>query len=927
MSKLFSISCLLIIMALMGLPQNNFAQSELTCDGETQLVEFSATFQDLKIPDDPALEEITFSLKGGDGGFAQLGSCLAEGGEGARITTIFSIGTDSGQLKPGATIRFIVGGAGEKGTGGSVLGTGFTYGGGGGGSAILYQEDGSSDWTILAAAGGGGGAYQGRIVGLCVDEDPGQGGRDTENGGDGTNGLSPGQGGVNGQGGGGSLEFAGGGGGAFSAGGGITCVEIIGTNEVGEGQLGFPEGGEGGGSEGCFSFTYRNGGYGFGGGGSGIGAGGGGGGYSGGGGGGSTGNGGGGGSIVNAWAVAQNIEAGETTDDTQDGYINYTCIRRLPPMAQCIGTDISLVLDANGMASITVEDVDNGSTGAEGITLSVEPESFDCNNLGQNTVTLTVKDLLEEQSDQCTVTVMISDDIPPEISCPANVQISCNQSTEPAETGSATGLDNCGPVTMSYEDFASTLTCEDEVRIERNWKIVDESGNASTCQQEILILRDLTPPECLNCPENTTVSCGSLPAIPTLEVSDNCDPDPTVIISTSSSQGSTDACSEFTYVETRTFKVTDRCGNVFEYIQKIDVVDDEAPVISCPGEILASCDLSPEIIGMATAEDNCDPNTQLNYSDSIVSSDCSWECTYERTWTATDACGNSSTCVQIITQTPEERIDEALNTDIDGDGISDPLVIGFSQKTLTIHPEAIDCVLDWLPGSATPSSPTSLINGNYEVNGNECQPAFLSFDDEGKLTNPLLSEALLLALKLRLSPELANTPISESDCEVHPALLQGLSSDATFEELMTVTNYALANLVFVPFRNLLTTSLGCFNAEFGFCTPIGEEDGQQLTIPNVEFDQAQQHQIPQLEIFPNPATEEAFISLNEFVDQPVIIRVFNLQGQLVQEIQRDAWQNTPFKLELNAYSSGLYHLVLFSNNQEMRSGQFVVRGR
>ncbi|GJM30868.1 MAG: hypothetical protein DHS20C17_35030 [Cyclobacteriaceae bacterium] len=920
-----SISCFLVFVFLMGLPQTIFAQSELNCDGETQLVEFSASFQDFTIPNDPDLEEITFRVKGGDGGFAQLGSCKAGGGEGAVATAIFSIGTEAGHLQPGATLRFIVGGAGEKGTGGSVLGTGFTYGGGGGGSAILYQEVGSLEWTILAAAGGGGGAYQGRIVGLCVDEDPGQGGRATQNGGDGTNGLNPGDGGINGQGGGGSLEFAGGGGGAFSAGGGITCIEIIGTNEVGEGQAGLPEGGEGGGSEGCFSFTFRNGGYGFGAGGSGIGAGGGGGGYSGGGGGGSTGHGGGGGSFISEMAVAENIQEGETTEDTEDGYINYTCIRALPPMAQCIGTDVSLALDENGIASITVEDVDDGSTGAEGITLSVEPSTFDCNNLGENIVTLTVKDQLQELSDECTVVVMISDDSAPEISCPGNMQLSCTQNTEPEATGSATGLDNCGAVMITYEDVVTSQSCEDEIKIQRTWKAVDESGNVSSCVQEVSIMQDLTPPECRNCPENITVACGSIPPIPDLIVADNCDPDPTVIISTSSSQGSSDACSAFNYEETRTFKISDRCGNVIEYVQKIAVVDEEAPVISCSGEVIASCDLSPEVTGMASATDNCDDGPELTYSDAVVANDCSWECTYERTWTATDACGNSSTCVQTIVQTPEDRIDEALNVDMDGDGISDPLVVGFSQKTLTIHPEAIECVLEWLPSSNSPSSPTSLINGNYEVDGSDCKPAFLSFDEDGKLTNPLLSQAIMLALKLRLSPELANTPIAESDCDVHPVLLQGLSNGATFEELMTVTNYALANLVFVPFRSLLTSSLQCFNAEHGFCTPRNDDGGQLLALPNPAVDQQHLEVAPALEIFPNPASQEVFIALNEFIDEPVIIRVFNLQGKLMQEVKREAWQDTPFSLQLNGYTPGLYQLVLVAESKEMRTGKVVVK--
>ena len=1009
MTKLYwgLLSQVFVFAALMSFSQMGYAQTELNCNGETQVVGFSGTYQDFIIPDDPFLEEITFDIKGGDGGFAQLGSCKAGGGIGAIATATFTIGNDDGDLRPGSTIRLIVGRAGENGTGGSIIGNGFTYGGGGGGTAAIYSENGIDNWTILVVAGGGGGAYQGRIVGICVDQDPGQGGRATTFGGDGTNGLGPGQGGSNGAGGGGSFEFAGGGGGAFTAGGGITCIDFSGANEVGEGQAGFPEGGEGGGAEGCFSFTYRNGGYGFGGGGSGIGAGGGGGGYSGGGGGGSTGHGGGGGSIVNPIAIDFSIQEGAATDDTEDGYINYTCKRRLPPMAECVSTDLNIALDSEGNASITGEDIDAGSTGEDGFTLTVEPSTFDCNSLGENTVTLTVRDQ-DEQSDQCTATVVVVDDLAPELSCPADVELTCNQDTSPGSTGTATGTDNCGDAIISYEDVVTALSCEDEFRITRTWKAVDDFGNTSTCVQEILMLRDNTPPECLNCPADITVTCGELPAVPDLEVTDNCDPNPTVIISVSSSQDSGDECSAYAFKETRTFKITDRCGNVFEHIQIITVEDNEAPVclncpesitvacgelpevpdlevtdncdsnptvdvsisstqgsggecsayafketrtfsvsdacgnvfehiqivtvedneapvITCPEDGQAACNISPEFVGMATVTDNCDIAPRLDYSDTVVSGDCSWECTYERTWTAVDACGNTSTCVQIVIQTPENRIEESLNLDLDGDGISDPLVVGFSQKTLTIHPEAIDCVLEWLPGSATPSSPTSLINGNYEVDGSDCQPTFLSFDDEGKLSNPLLSQAIMLALKLRLSPELANTPIAESDCEVHPVLLQGLSSGATFEELMTVTNYSLANLVFVPFRPLLTSSLECFNAQYSFCDPVSDDDGSQpLAMPESGLDIPAFEPSTQLEVYPNPATQEVFISLNDFIDEPVTIRIFNLQGQLTKEIQVDAWQPTPTSVQLNDFPQGLYQIVLIAASKEVRTGQVVV---
>src|SRR5208283_1675702 len=63
----------------------------------------------------------------------------------------------------------------------------------------------------------------------------------------------------------------------------------------------------------------------------------------------------------------------------------------VPPTAIC--QNITVQLDATGNASITAGQVNNGSTDACGIrTMTVTPNTFNCANVGTNTVTLTVTD-------------------------------------------------------------------------------------------------------------------------------------------------------------------------------------------------------------------------------------------------------------------------------------------------------------------------------------------------------------------------------------------------------------------------------------------------------------------------------------------------------------------------------------------------------
>jgi len=86
----------------------------------------------------------------------------------------------------------------------------------------------------------------------------------------------------------------------------------------------------------------------------------------------------------------------------------------------------------------------------------------------------------------------------------------------------------------------------------------------------------------------------------------------------------------------------------------VEVGDTTAPVITCPSDITVNADagwctamLDP---GVATATDNCDPAPAVTgvRSDSLLLTD-PYPAFTTITWTATDACANSSQCVQTIT--------------------------------------------------------------------------------------------------------------------------------------------------------------------------------------------------------------------------------------------------------------------------------------
>ena len=99
-----------------------------------------------------------------------------------------------------------------------------------------------------------------------------------------------------------------------------------------------------------------------------------------------------------------------TVVDTQD------------PDAVC--QDITIYLDENGEVSITPDDVDGGSSDDCALDgLAIDISEFDCDDIGDNLVTLTVTDASDNTS-ICVATVTVVDDIDPTIECPADIAVS-----------------------------------------------------------------------------------------------------------------------------------------------------------------------------------------------------------------------------------------------------------------------------------------------------------------------------------------------------------------------------------------------------------------------------------------------------------------------------------------------------------------------
>lgn len=297
--------------------------------GQDSRTEGTVVTYNIPTSDWPAVLKLN-SVRGGDGGraraFPQLGANrIGNGGGGALLSAQFQIDpTAPNALRPGGSLRFIVGNKGEDRSRLDVASSG-----GGGGSAVLYrapEED--AGWEILVVAGGGGGGVACTLVSDTFEQD----GRDASTSVDGSSGKQLGggtgrDGGING-GAGVSIDFGWGGGGGSHNRDSKTSYDLV------WGSSG-KKGGVTGSAGGIAAFRGSYGGFGFGSGGGGYldsdekyAKGGGGGGYSGGGAGGNNGTGegagGGGGSYVNPIATAHSINS--QNSDRANGLIAFQAL-------------------------------------------------------------------------------------------------------------------------------------------------------------------------------------------------------------------------------------------------------------------------------------------------------------------------------------------------------------------------------------------------------------------------------------------------------------------------------------------------------------------------------------------------------------------------------------------------------------------------
>ncbi len=248
-----------------------------------------------------------------------------------------------------------------------------------------------------------------------------------------------------------------------------------------------------------------------------------------------------------------------------------------------------------------------------------------------------------------------------------------------ALTGDLDVSDNCSAdadMTVSSSD-AVAGTCP--IVITRTYTVTDECGNTVDIDH-IIRIDDNTNPTFTGSITDTDVEGCTIADAPAavntvlalealtgdLDVSDNCSADADMTVSSSDAVAGT--CP---IVITRTYTVTDECGNTVDIDHIIRIDDNTNPTFTAPSDITVctaincSVDYTIGVTGDVLDEtDNCSVGLDASYSDDLSNlGDCDNFGFIARTWSLTDDCGNTTEKIQYIYIEPLPKVILVPQTD------------------------------------------------------------------------------------------------------------------------------------------------------------------------------------------------------------------------------------------------------------------------
>ena len=346
------------------------------------------------------------------------------------------------------------------------------------------------------------------------------------------------------------------------------------------------------------------------------------------------------------------ITAADASGNSTTSQVTLTVVDNSAPSIATVSGTVTVVLDANGAGSVAQSDVVASVTDncTASLTVTLSATSFDCSDLGSNTITITATDASGNVK-TATKTVTVVDNTAPTITAPASITLTLGSSgvvSLPLNTAST--ADNCsGAPSLTYS--STSFSCSDVGSNTITVTSVDASGNSSTATMTVIVQDNAAPSLALSsAPVTLVLDANGSASLSTAQLvssaTDNCS---SVTLNVSPSSF---GCSDLG-ANTVTVTATDASGNTTTATASVTVADQTAPAIATVTSAVTvyldangSGSISTSDV-VASTTDNC--TTTPTVSLSTTSFSCSDLGSNTVTITATDGSGNASTVTKSVT--------------------------------------------------------------------------------------------------------------------------------------------------------------------------------------------------------------------------------------------------------------------------------------
>lgn len=231
-------------------------------------------------------------------------------------------------------------------------------------------------------------------------------------------------------------------------------------------------------------------------------------------------------------------------------------------------------------------------------------------------------------------------------------------------SGGAIAEDQCGGVI--WDDYIwndsegnngfGKLSEETEIEINRtncDWSVTvsffvrDDCQNLSVTTGQFSII-DTLAPIVDPLPVDLTVQCNAIPSLNTYQVVDGCDGLIAAEISEETTQHpDPDSCNHYQFEIARKWVFEDRCGNMDSMFQSLVIIDTLEPQVNYQNSISVSCSADLNDVSLfLELEESCGMITVEFEDGPIINNICVDE--FDRAWTLTDICGNTTSFSQNI---------------------------------------------------------------------------------------------------------------------------------------------------------------------------------------------------------------------------------------------------------------------------------------